>query len=113
MYSRVKFSHIFLFSYSSPNIFWVIKSRRMRWPGHVARMEERRGIYRVLVGKPEGKRSLGRPRRRWEDIKLDLQKVGCGSLDWIKLVQYRDKWWELNAVKNIQVPSSVGNFLTS
>jgi len=79
----------------------------------VAHMEERRGIYRVLVGRPEGKRPLGRPRRRWEDIKLDLQKVGCGSLDWIKLAQDRDRWRALNAVMNLQVPYSAGNFLTS
>jgi len=62
----------------------VIKSRRMRWVGHVAHMGERRGIYRILVGKPEGKRPLGRPRRRWENnIKLDLLEVGCGGVDWI------------------------------
>ena len=79
----------------------------------MAHMEERRGIYRVLVGRPEGKRPLGRPRRRWEDIKLDLQKVGCGSLDWIKLAQDRDRWRALNAVMNLQVPYSAGNFLTS
>jgi len=57
----------------------------MRWMGHVACMGERRGIYRVLVGKPEGKRALGRPRCRWEDIKMDLQEVGCGGKDWMKL----------------------------
>jgi len=68
--------------YSSPNIIWVIKSRRMKWAGYVARMGEERGVYRFLVGKPEGKRSLGRPRRRWVDnIRMDLQEVGCG-LDW-------------------------------
>jgi hypothetical protein len=72
MYSRVKFSHICLFSYSSPNIFGVIKSRRMRWAGYVGRMKERTGIYRVLLGKPEGKRPLGKPRYIWEDIKLRL-----------------------------------------
>jgi hypothetical protein len=72
--------------YCSPNIVRVIKSRRMRCAGHVARMEERRGVYRVLVGKLEGKRPLGRPRRRWEDnIKMDLQEVGCGVMDWIDL----------------------------
>ena len=75
--------------YCSPNIIWVIKSRSMRWTGHVARMEERRGVYRVLVGKPEGKRLLGRPRRRWEDnIKMDLQEVGCGvwtGLIWLRI----------------------------
>ena len=72
--------------YSSTNIVLVIKSKRMRWAGNVARMGERRGIYRVLVGKPEGKRSPGRPRRRWEDnIKIDLKEVGCGGMDWIEL----------------------------
>jgi len=71
--------------YSSPNIVWVIKSRIMRWTGHEARMGERRGIYRVLVGKPEGKRPLGRPRRRWEhNITTDLQEVGCGCMDLMK-----------------------------
>ena len=69
---------------SSPNIVWVIKSRRMRWAGHVAGMRERRGIYRVLVGKPEGKRPHGRPICRWEDNnKMDLQEVGYGGMDWI------------------------------
>ena len=69
----------YLYSYSSPNIVRVIKSTRMRWAGHVARMGERTGVYRDLVGKPEGKRPLGRPRCRWEDnIKMDLQEVGCG-----------------------------------
>ena len=65
--------------YCSPNIVRVIKSRRMRWAGHVARMVEERGVYRVLVGKPEGRRPLGRPRRKWVDnIRMDLQEVGCG-----------------------------------
>ena len=78
--------------YSSPNIVRVIKSRRMRWAGHVARMGEERGAYRVLVGKPEGKRPLGRPRRRWMDnIRMDLQEVGCGYVDWIGLAQDRDR----------------------
>ena len=68
--------------YSTPNIVWVIKSRRMRWVGNEARMGEERGVYRVLVGKPEGKRPLGRPRRRWVDnIRMDLQEVGCGYMD--------------------------------
>jgi len=68
--------------YSSPNIVWVIKLRRMRWVGHVVCMGERRGVYRVFVGKPEGKRPLGRPRHRWEDnIKMDLQEVSCGGMD--------------------------------
>jgi hypothetical protein len=65
--------------YSSLTIVWVIKSRRIRWAGHVARMGKGRGVYKVLVGKPERKRPLGRPRRRWEDnIKMDIQEVGCG-----------------------------------
>jgi hypothetical protein len=77
--------------YSSPNIVRVMKSRRMRWAGHVARMGERRGVYRVLVGKPEGKRALGRPRRRWEDnIKMDIQEEGCGVMDWIDLSRVRN-----------------------
>ena len=89
----------------SPNIVRVIKSRRMRWAGHVAHMWEVRGAYRVLVGKPEGKRPLGRPRHRWEDnIKMDLQEVGCWGIDWIELAQDRDRWRALvNAVMNLRV----------
>ena len=92
--------------YSSPNIVRVIKSRRMSWAGHVVRMGEERGVYRVLVGKPEGKRPLGRPRRRWVDnIRMDLQEVGCGHVDWIGLVQDRDRWRTLeSAVMNLRVP---------
>jgi len=72
--------------YPSPNIIQVIKSRRMRWVGHLAHMGERRGAYRVLVGKPEGKRPLGTPRHRWDDnIKISLQEVGCGVMDWVDL----------------------------
>jgi len=92
--------------YSSPNIVRVIKSRRMRWAGHVARMGEDRGVYRVLVGKPEGRRPLGRPRRRWEDnIRMDLREVGCGYVDWMELAQDRDRWRALvSAVMNLRVP---------
>jgi len=76
--------------YSSPNIIRAIKSRRMRWAGHVARMGEGRCVYRVLVGRPEGKRSLGRPRRGWEDnIKMDLRKIGIDGANWVRLTQDR------------------------
>ena len=92
--------------YCSPNMVRVIKSRRMRWAGHVARMDEERGVYRVLVGKPEGKRPLGRPKRRWEDNnRMDLQEVGCGYMDWIGLAQNRDRCRTLvSAVMNLRVP---------
>jgi len=87
------------------SIVQVIKSRRMRQAGHVARMGERKGVYRVLVGKPERMRPLGRPRRRWKDnINMDLQEVGCGGMVWIELVQDRDRWRALvNAVMNLRV----------
>ena len=92
--------------YSSPNIVRVIKSRRMRWARHVARIGEERVVYRVLVGKPVGKRPLERPRRRWMDnIRLDLQEVGCGYMDSIGLAQDRDRWRTLvSAVMNFRVP---------
>ena len=92
--------------YSLPNIVRVVKSRRMRWAGHVARMVENRGVYRVLVRKPEGKRPLGRPRRRWEDnIKMDLREVGGGRGDWMELAQDRDGWRSLvGTVRNLRVP---------
>jgi hypothetical protein len=76
--------------YSSPNIVWVIKSRRMRWVRHVAHMGERRGVYKVLVGRPEGKRPLGRPRHRYENnIKLDFREIGISGANWIQLAQNR------------------------
>ena len=92
--------------YSSLNNFWVIKSRRMRWAGHVAHMGEGRVLYRVVVWKPEGKRPFGITRHRREDnIKMDLQEVGSGGLDWIELAEDRDRWWALvTAVMNLQVP---------
>ena len=94
---------------------WVIESRRMRWVGHVARMGEDRGAYRVLVEKPEGKSPLGRPRRRCVNtIRVDLQEVWCGYMDSIGLVQDRDRWRTLvSAVMNLRVPWNAGNFLTS
>jgi hypothetical protein len=92
--------------YSSPNIIRVIKSRRLRWAGHVARMGEKRGVCWALVGKPEGTRPLGRPRRRWEDnTKMDLREVGWGGMEWINLAEDRDRWRALvNAVMNLRVP---------
>jgi hypothetical protein len=92
--------------HSLPNIVRVIKLRRMRWAGHVARKGEGRVVYRVLVWKPEGKDPLRRPRRRWEDnIRMDLQEVGCGCEDWIGLAQDRDKWRALvSAVRNLRIP---------
>ena len=84
----------------------VIKSGVMRWAGHVARIVEERVVYRVLLGKPEGRRPLGRPRRSWVDnIRMDLQEVGCGYMDWIELAQDRDTWRTLvSAVMNLRVP---------
>jgi hypothetical protein len=91
--------------YSSPDIIRQIKSRRMRWAGHVALMGEGRNMYRVLVGKPGGKRPLERPRRRWEDgIIMDLREIGRGGVEWIHLAQDRDLWWAVvNAVMNLPV----------
>jgi hypothetical protein len=92
--------------YSSPNIVRVIKSRRMRWTGHVARMGEGRGVYRVLVGRPEGKRPLGRPRHRWEDnIKMDLREIWIDGVNWIRLAQHRVQWRAcVNTAMNLRVP---------
>jgi hypothetical protein len=91
--------------YSSPNIIRHIKSRRMRWVGHVTRMGKDRKVYRVLVGNPEGKRPLGRSRRRWEDgIRMHLGEIGKGSVDWIRLAQERDRWRAfVNTVMNLRV----------
>jgi hypothetical protein len=90
--------------YSSPNI--VIKSWRMRWAGHVARRGDGRGVYRVLVGRPESKRPLGRPRRRWEDnIKLDLREIGIDGTNWIQLARDSVQWRVfVNRVMNLLVP---------
>jgi hypothetical protein len=92
--------------YSSPNIVRVIKSRRMGWAGHVVRMGEGRGFYRVLVGIPEGKRPLGRPRRRWEDNnKMDLREIGIDGANWFQLAQDRVQWRAcVNTVMNLRVP---------
>ena len=96
--------------YSLPNIVRVVKSRRMRWAEHVARMGEGRVVHRVLVGKPEGKRPLGRPRLRWEDnIKMDLQEVGGGCGDWMELAQDRDRWRALmSTLMNLRVSKMRG-----
>ena len=87
-------------------LIYIILSRRMGWAGHVARMGEERGVYRILLGKPERKRPLGRPRRRWVcNIRMDLPEVGCGYMDWIGLAQDRDRWRTLvSAVMNLRVP---------
>jgi hypothetical protein len=99
--------------YCSSNVVRVIKSRIMRWAGYTARTGERRGVYRVLVGKPEGKRPLGRPRRKWEDInKMDRQRVGRESMDLIEQAQDRDRWRTLvNVVMTLRVPIKCGEFL--
>jgi hypothetical protein len=96
--------------YSLPNIARAVKSRRMRWAGHVVRMGEGRGVHRVLVGKPEGKRPLGRPRHRWEDnINMDLQEVGGGFGDWMELAQDRNMLRALvSTVMNLRVPKTRG-----
>jgi hypothetical protein len=91
--------------YSSPDIIRQVKSRRMRWTGHVARMGEEREVYKVLLEKPEGKRPLGRPRRRWEyGIRMDPRETGLGALDWIRLAQDMDRWRAgVSAVMNLRV----------
>jgi transcription termination factor 2 len=92
--------------HSSPNIVRVIKSRRMRWAGHVARMGEGRGVYRVLGGSPEGKSLLGRPRRRWKDnIKLDIREIGFDGANWIRLAQDGFQWRTfVNTMMSLLVP---------
>jgi hypothetical protein len=92
--------------YSLPGIIRIIKPRRMWWAGHVARMGEKRNLYRLLVGKPEGKRPLGRPRRKWIDnIKKDLLEIGLTAVNWIGLAQDRYRWRALvNSVMNLRVP---------
>jgi hypothetical protein len=92
--------------YSSPNIVMAIKSRRMKWAGHVARIGEWRDVYRVLVGRPEGKKPLGRPRRRWEDnIKMDLREIGIDGANWTRLAQDRVQWRAfVNMVMNFRIP---------
>ena len=96
--------------YSLPNIVRVVKSSRMKWVGHVACMGEGRGVQRVLVGKPEGKRPLGIPRHSWDDnIKMDLQEVGGGCGDWMELAQDRDRWRALvSTLRNLRVPKIWG-----
>jgi hypothetical protein len=91
---------------SSPNIVTVIKARRMRWAGHVVLMGEIRSAHNILVGRPEGRRPLGRPRHRWEDnIKMDLREIEFGDVDWIHLAQDRDMWQAVvNTVMNLWVP---------
>jgi hypothetical protein len=92
--------------YSSPSIIRIMKARRMRWVGHVGRMGEKRNAYNVLVGRPEGMRPLGRPRRRFVDkIRMDLVEVGWGDEDWIGLAQDRGRWRALvGSVLNLRVP---------
>jgi hypothetical protein len=93
--------------YPSPDIVRQIKSRIMKWARHVARMGDGRKVFRVLVGKPEGERPLGRPRRRWEDgIKMDLREIGWGCVEWVHLAQDRDRWRAVvNAGMNLRVLS--------
>ena len=109
MYSIYKYTELSDL-YSLPNIARVVKSRRMRWAGHVARMGQGKGVHRVLVGRPEGKRPLGRLGCRWEgNIKMDLQEVGGGSEDWMELAQDRDRWRALvSTVMNLRVPKMRG-----
>jgi hypothetical protein len=98
--------------YTSPSVIRIVKSRRTRWAGHVARLGEKRNVYRLLVGKPEGKRPLGRPRRRWMDNNtMDLVVIGWGGVDWIGLAQDRN-WWRalVNEVMNLGFHKILGNY---
>jgi hypothetical protein len=92
--------------YCSPSIIRIIRSRRMRWAGHVALIGDKRNAYRLFLGKQEGNRPLGKPRRRWVDnIRMDLGEVGWGDVDWIGLVQDRNRWRAVvNSVLNLRVP---------
>ena len=92
--------------YCSPNIVRVIRSRRLRWAGHVARLEEGRSAFKILTGKPTGKRPLGRPRRRWEDnIRMDLEEISINAGNWVDSAQDRNYWRALvNAALNLRVP---------
>jgi hypothetical protein len=100
--------------YYSPRIIRIIKSRKMRWARHVARMGEKRNAYRILVGTSEGNRPLGRSRHRREDnIKMDLRDIEWGGMDWIDLAQDRDQWMALvNTIMNLWVPKNIGKFLS-
>jgi hypothetical protein len=101
--------------YSSPSIIRIMKARRMRWAGHVSRMGEKRNAYRLLVGKPEGRRPLGRPRHRWLDnIRMDLVEVGWGDVEWIGLSQDRDRWRALvNLVSTLGLHKMLENYRLS
>jgi hypothetical protein len=100
--------------YASPNIIRLIISERMRWAGNVACMGEMRNAYSILVGKPEGKRPFGRPRRKWEDIRMDLREIGWKDVDWVHMAQDRDQWQDLvNTVINLRVPKKEGSCLSS
>jgi hypothetical protein len=109
---------IFMFNvtclYSLPSIIRIIRSRRMKWAGHVARMGEKRNAYRLLMGKPEGKRPLGRPRHTWVDnIRMDLGEVGWSDVDWIGLAQDKNRWGALvNSVLNLPVPRNAAKLLS-